>query len=103
MIGINENSSAYLTLRLKDKNGNAAVPSTIQYRVDCLTTGTAVRAWTYASTASIVEIQLDSSDTAIQNDAFKYETKRVTVKANYGGNDDATEEYDFLVKNLAYL
>ncbi len=101
---VNEQSTAFLTCRFLDKNGDPAVPNTITYRVDCLTTGTAIRASTpISSPASTIEITLDSADTRIVTSTNPYEERVVTVEASYGGTDEVNEEFRFRVKNLNYV
>lgn len=98
---INEGTSAWLTVTFKDKAGANAAPSSATYQVDCLTTGTAVRAATAMSAGASVEIALTESDTAIQNAGNATERRRVTVIGSYGAGDKVKAQYDFIVKNLS--
>ncbi|MBI1397054.1 MAG: hypothetical protein GC151_13845 [Betaproteobacteria bacterium] len=100
---INEASSGYLTASFYDKAGALAVPSTVSYRVDCITTGTAVRSATSLTAASQVEIHLTSDDNAIQVSSNSVERKRVTVTATYGSGDQVQAEYDYEVANLRFV
>ena len=98
---INEGSTGYLTIAFKDNAGVAVVPTTAQYRVDCITTGVALRALTSLTPASSIQVILTATDTAIQQQTNVQELKRVTVLANYGGTDNDNETYDFFVNNLS--
>ena len=102
---VNEGSSAWLTVLFKDKSGALAAPTSVVYRVDCVTTRTSVRPATPITSglAGSMEITLAPEDTAIRNAANPTEIKRVTVVAQYGGpTDQVTDEVDYAVKNLRY-
>lgn len=99
---INEGSSKKLKLDLFDEAGAAAVPATLTYRVDCLTTGTAIRASTALPLAASQNINLTPDDTKIVDDANRSERRRVTVIAGYGAGDEITAEYEFFCKNLPF-
>ena len=97
---IDEESSAYLTVTFKDKDGQPAAPSSASYRIDCLTNDQEVRADTDLTPAPSVEIHLDSNDNAIINQDKQTETRLVTVKATYGANDGINAPYKYNVRNL---
>lgn len=98
---VNEGSTAYLTVTLKDKGGALAAPATLTYSLHCLTTGAVLRNEAALLPASQVEITLTPADNAIQVPANLYETRLVTVKAGYGAADALQEQYEYRVKNLA--
>ena len=99
---VNESSTAYLTVACRDKAGALATPVSLSYRIDCVTTGEAVRATTFVTPGSEVEITLTPADTAIQAQENISELRRVTVIAGYGVSDQVTADYDFLVRNLRF-
>ena len=98
----NERSTAWLTVSFKDKAGALAAPASANYRVDCLTTGTAIRAETALTPASSIEITLTPGDNAIVAAANVRETRRVTIKAAYGAADEIKDQYDYVVENLSH-
>ena len=100
---IREESTGWLTATFLDKDGVAAVPSTVRYRVDCKTSGTAVRGWASVTPASSVEITLTPSDSAIHDATQEFEEHVVTVEATFGVDDEANAEYTYHVKNLDYV
>ena len=101
---VNERTTAYLTVTFKDKAGALAVPTQVQYRIDCLTSGQAVRALSTVAPASAVEITLSADDNAIRVDSNRAEIRRVTVVASYGGNaDQVTAFEDYSVTNLKFI
>jgi len=99
---VNEASTAYLTVTCRDRDSVLATPASLSYRVDCVTTGAAVRATTSVTPGSEVEITLTPADTAIQAQENISELRRVTVIAGYGVSDQVTADYDFLVRNLRF-
>lgn len=98
---INEKSTSYLNVSFRDKEGALAVPTSISYRIDCVTTGTAVLAPTALAAASEVEITITPTQNAIVTSSNATEQKRVTVTAVYGASDQVTSQFDYLVKNLS--
>jgi hypothetical protein len=97
---INERTTAYLTVDFRDKAGELTIPTSSQYCLDCLATGTVIREFDDLPVDSSVEITLTPDDNSILDDTNDYETKRVTVKATYGIDDEVTNEFLYNVKNL---
>lgn len=98
---INERTSAWLTVAFKDKAGALAVPTSVSYRIDCLTTGIVMKADTSVAAASSVEIALSATVNAINTQTNVREQRRVTVTAQYGDNtDQIVAEFDYFVRNL---
>jgi len=62
----------------------AATPTSIQYRIDCKTTGTEVLDWTTVSAASSATIAVTGAQNAIQNDSNDYEIRQLTVMCDEG-------------------
>jgi len=95
-----EQSSKWVTVAFYDKDGLAAVPSTVSYRIDCATTGTAVLAPTSATPAASVEVEITPAQNAIIVAANAREVKVVTVTATYAGGGEIRNEYRYTVRNL---
>ena len=101
---VNERTTAYLQIVFRDKAGALATPTAVTYRIDCLTSGQAVRASTAVSPASEVEIVLTADDNAIRQADSRAEARRVTVVASYGSTaDQATARFDYAVTNLDFV
>lgn len=99
-----ERTTGYLGFLLKDKNGRAALPTILTYRVDCLTTKQAVRPFTQLTPMAEGEIVLTADDTAIRGTDNPSETKRVTLVAVYGdATDRLTVEFDFKVEKAEFV
>jgi hypothetical protein len=97
---VNEESTAFLSIGFYDKNNNLTTPSSVKYRLDCLTNNSEIRGWTGIAPASSVEITLDSTDNSIIDQGNFTEIRLVTIEAYYGVSDKLTETYQYLVKNL---
>ena len=78
----------------------AATPTTIHYRVDCLTTGVELADWTSVSAASNVSISITGTHNAIQNDCNRYETKQLTIMADQDLSTQHRETIIWRVENL---
>ena len=97
---INEGTTGYLTVTFLDKDGVAVAPASVSYRIDCLTTGTAVVGATSVTPGTSVEIQLTAANNAILGNLPR-ERRRVTVTGTYSGSQAVTHQYDYEVRNLS--
>ena len=80
--------------------GAASTPTTIHYRLDCLTTCTELADWTSVSAASSASISVTGTHNAIQNTGNDYERKQLTVVADRGLATQQTESVEWRVDNL---
>jgi len=102
VVTINEASSGTLTIEFLDEAGLPAVPSSISYRIDCVTTSTAIRADTAVAPASSIDLALTPDDTRIVTQSNRVERRRVTLVATFGPGDQLTQDYEYSVRNLNY-
>ena len=58
MLTVNERTTSYLTAAFRDKNGVLAIPGSVTYRIDCVTTNTVVLAATALTPATEIEIAI---------------------------------------------
>lgn len=100
---VKEQSTSYLTVTFKDKAGAVAAPASATYRIDCLTTGTAIKAATALTPAATVEITIAPNENRIVTPGNTRERRRVTVTASYGASDGVNEEFDYDVVNLSQV
>ena len=100
---VNEGTTSYVTASFYDNNDVLAVPTTIQYRIDCLTNNQQVKDWTSVTADSAVTITISSTENALINQRQSTETRVVTIKATYGSGDEVTEEYQYGVTNLNFI
>lgn len=98
-----ERTTGYLTATCLDADNAPQVPVTLQYRIDCLTSGQVVRDWTAVVPAAAAEIVLTASDNAMRNAANRSEHRRVTVFATYGVDDEVRNICEYYVENLAHV
>lgn len=99
---VNEGTTAYLTVAFLDKTGAAALPVAVSYRIDCLSSGAAVKAATSVTPATSVEITLSATDNAILA-GLPAERRRVTVEATYAGSEAVRDQYDYDLRNLGFV
>jgi hypothetical protein len=97
----NEGSSFTATAYFRDRATAAAdAPTTVKYRLDCLTTGREIVDWTTASAAASVAISITATHNAILNDSNMQETKQLTVAGDYGAADQSVGKITWTVENL---
>lgn len=99
---VQEKSTAYLTVTLRDKAGVAAQPASAEYWIDDHESGVSVRAPTALSpTAGVVEIMLNKVDNTFVAQTRTSERRRVTIHGVYGTNDELYSEYVYRIANLS--
>jgi len=77
----------------------ALAPTTVHYKVDCLTTKTALVPWTSVSAAANVSIPISSTVNAILEGTKRQERKQLLVKADDGLSTQVTGRTTWLVNN----
>lgn len=78
----------------------ASTPTTIHYRVDCLTTRTEITDWTaFTTVASNISLTLTSAQNQILDDSYRTETKQVTIKADDGLSTQVIKPFTYKVRN----
>lgn len=103
MPAVNEDSTAYLTVTPKDKNGDPQAPTGMSYAIHDAGSGKEVRGSTNVSPGSSVEITLTPGDNAIFNIWGKDDKRRVTVVATYAADDQVVAEFVYDVVNLRHV
>lgn len=81
-------------------DSSADTPASIKYRIDCLTTGRAIKDWTTVTPGTSVEIAVTGSENAIQDDCNDYEVKQLTVQSDAGASDQCRGRKTWRVENL---
>jgi hypothetical protein len=78
-----------------------SVPTTMHYRVDCLSTKREITDWTsIASPAASKELLITSDENKILDDSFNIETKQLTVKLDSGLATQQIKPIQWKVRNL---
>ena len=79
----------------------SSTPTTIHYRVDCLTTKRQITDWTSVSSpAASNTITITSTENQILDDANPVEVKQITIKTDTGLSTQAIKPAQWRVKNL---
>lgn len=96
-----EGSAFVATAFFRDRATQAAsAPTTIKYRIDCLTTGIELVDWTTVSAAANVSISVTSTHNAIQDECNKWERKQLTVAGDPDAAGQVRETAEWTVTNL---
>jgi len=96
----NESSSGSVTAYFRDSSNAAEIPTTAQYRVDCLTTAKQLQDWTSLTPAISISIPITSTHNYIQTDSNDWELKQMTVAANKGTSTQTIDTVQWKVKNI---
>ena len=100
---VNENTSAFMTIVPKDTAGDAVTPTSMSYRIDCETTGTAIKAETSLTPGTSVAVTVTPTENRIITAANVEEIRVMTVECVYSsGTDEIQEQFRWRVKNLEY-
>ena len=100
---VNERTTYVLTISFYDEDNVLVVPATAVYRIDDVTTGTAIRSsgTVAAVMASSVDVVISKDENSMVAENHTYETRRVTVEFTYGSPvKQGTDEYLYKIRNL---
>lgn len=98
---VKEGSAFTATAYFRDRASAAAdAPTTIKYRVDCLTTGTELTDWTTVTTGETASIAITATHNAIQDSAREYEVKQLTVASDFELATQCRQTKTWRVENL---
>jgi hypothetical protein len=78
----------------------ASTPTSVKWRIDCLTTGRQVLDWTTVAAASSASLSVQGSYNAIIDDANDVEVKQLTVMVDDGLSTQHRESVRWRVENL---
>jgi hypothetical protein len=100
---VNERKTWITQVAFTDDAGEPVTPTSAQYRIDDVGSGSVVREATpISSLGEEVEIIWEPADTIILDESHIYELRRMTVEWQYGSPATlfGTEEYLLQIKNL---
>lgn len=104
IIKINEGTTAWVTLAFKDRAGAPVSPTSMIYRIDCMTSGAAITPpTTILLPGTTPEITITALENALQDQNNPQEYRRMTITANYGLADVLNSTFDWTVNNLNYI
>ena len=99
---VSEETTFILTAYFRARGTKAvSIPTTIHYRVDCLTTKRQITDWTSVSSpAASNTITITATENQILSDAHPVETKQITIKTDSGLSTQAIKPARWKVYNL---
>lgn len=101
---VNENTTSWISVQFFDRAGTTpTAPASLQYRIDCSTTGNSILPLTSLSPAASVDVPITASQNAMQNPANAMEVRRVTFVAQNVDGSTATFEYVYILINLRFV
>jgi hypothetical protein len=105
MSNVNEESTAYLTVRFFNKVNSLDVPATATWEVHDKQSGTVLLAPTsILPIANTVELTLTPAiNTLVDSVNNTEETRVVTVKASFGASDACNDEYSYELIGKEYV
>jgi hypothetical protein len=95
----NERTQVRKTIVVRDSIGDLVLPSTMRWRLDCVTTGQSVLGWQSGAAAASQVIEVPAGANVIINDANAFETKRLTVQFNWGTDAQISQYVEWDVLN----
>lgn len=104
MSNVNEESTAYLTVKFYDKVNSLAVPASATWEVHDVESGTVILVSTaILPIANTVELTLTPAINTMVDSTHSEETRRVTVKALFGAGDGCNNEYAYNIVGLEWV
>ena len=100
MRNVNERGTIYVTIKFYDLQDEPFEPASVDYRIDCLTSGEEIRAWTTVTPAESVSIPITGSDNRIVASCHSREIRQLVVRyADSLGNAQKSQA-QYRVDNL---
>lgn len=97
---VNEKSPLYMSITLKDENGDPLTPSTVEWRLDD-NDGVELVAWTVITgPAASMTVVIPGSNNLIQDETNVRETQAFGIRVNDSLASEAHGEYKYHVINL---
>lgn len=99
---LNERTRVKFEVTFLDPSSTPTPPATARWRAYCVSTKTDLTEWADVAVPATgkVEIELPASMMRIINSVNRAEVKVLAVEANYGTEDQVSDEHEILVKNL---
>jgi len=98
---VSEGSALSATAYFRDRETkSASTPTTVKYRLDCLTTSTQIADWTSVTPGASVDIDVTSTQNDIIADSNETEVKQLTVMADEGLVTQYRQSIRWKVSNL---
>lgn len=95
-----ERNSFTATAYFRNSSDAASAPSTVHYRIDDLTTNTAITAWTAATPGTSVNISITPNENRIIDHSDVWERRQLTVSADKGTTSETRDTVEWFVENI---
>ena len=95
-----ERNSFTATAYFRDSSDAADTPSTVHYRIDDLTTQTAITAWTSATPGTSVDISITQTENRIIDHSNIWERRQLVVSADKGTSTETRDTVEWKVENV---
>lgn len=92
---LNEGSRCFVKAKFFDRKEQPQIPTSLDYKVQCETTGTLLQDWTTVTPNTSVEVQIDATLNKIVSRRNPIERKVVTFRANADPPESAFTEDQF--------
>ncbi len=101
MLSVNEKSPIEMTVVFTDAAGDPLTPSTVEWRVDDLTNGAEVKAWTaLGGISDTMTVVVPGSDNVIDKDQHVKEVQLFGIRIDDGLAGEGHAELEYNVLNL---
>ena len=94
-----ERSSFVAKVYFRGSTDAAEAPTTVDYRIDGLTTNTEIQGWTSATPAVQVDLSITPTQNRIVNQRNTWEKRQITVSANRGLADETRDIVMYKILN----
>lgn len=94
-----EKSSFTATVYFRDSSDAADTPTTVDYRIDCITTGTAIAGWTSLTPGTSNAISVTPTNNRIIDSRNKVERRIITVSSDRGLSTETRDTVEYKVEN----
>ena len=82
--------------------GAASAPTTAAYRIDCVKTGTVIKAWTSLTPAVSISIPVTSNENRIIDRCNDNEKRLITVAADKDTDTETRDNIEYVVNNRGW-
>jgi len=100
IVKVKEGSFFIATAYFRSDAGAALAPTTAKYRVDCLTTGKELKAWTSLTPATSINIGILPAWNAIQWQSNRREKKQLIVASDPDTTTQVRDKITWIVDNI---
>ena len=83
-------------------SGTASAPTTAAYRIDCVKTGTVIKAWTTLTPAASISIPVTSNENRIIDRCNDNEKRQITVAADKDTTTETRDRIEYIVENRGW-